>query len=220
MDPVLSEGVLAALPRDVLDRLLVGSRPIEVPPGTVLYREGDTPRCGVLLAGLMRVFLAGLDGRQVTIRYMRPGSLSGSSLMVTGAPAGVCVQAVTAIRGLMLDVAGVRALAQSDARVAWALAREVAHSQEEIMRAFGVTAFGTVRQRLARHLLDMAAERQAGARLVAQVSQQELADAVGTAREVVARTLRELRDAGIVRTGRGGVELLDPSRLHATVEPE
>src|SRR4051812_20950407 len=113
------------------------------------------------------------------------------------------------------------------------------------MRAFAATAVGTVRQRLARHPLDpaaqrqarasaaraggtgpqrlarppldRAAERQAGADLVAPVGQQELADAVGTARGVVARTLRGMRGDGLVRTGRFGVGLLDPARLHAEV---
>ena len=50
--------------------------------------------------------------------------------------------------------------------------------------------------------------------LCAPISQQQLADAVGSVREVVARVLRELRDAGIVRGGARGIAILDPIRLH------
>jgi hypothetical protein len=46
------------------------------------------------------------------------------------------------------------------------------------------------------------------------VSQQELADAAGSVREVVARALRELRMAGIVDTTADSVVILDPARLH------
>jgi CRP/FNR family transcriptional regulator, cyclic AMP receptor protein len=44
-------------------------------------------------------------------------------------------------------------------------------------------------------------------------SQQELADAVGTVREVVVRVLRELRQEGVVRTERDRMVIIDPARL-------
>ena len=47
-----------------------------------------------------------------------------------------------------------------------------------------------------------------------EVSQQELADAIGSVREVVSRALRGLRAAGIVATSKDRVEILDPIRLH------
>jgi biotin operon repressor len=79
-----------------------------------------------------------------------------------------------------------------------------------------------VRQRVARHLLDLASARVreqpasdhlGGRELTVQVSQQELADAVGTVREVVVRVLRELRRDGVVRTERDRIVLLEPARL-------
>ena len=71
-------------------------------------------------------------------------------------------------------------------------------------------AFGSVRQRVATHLLDLASDRQRpGGRLVARVSQQELADAAGSVREVVARALRDLRAAGMVATAADRVVILD-----------
>lgn len=97
--------------------------------------------------------------------------------------------------------------------LAWGLAEEVTRRLYEVLEAFAGNVFGSVRQRVARHLLDLAADRQQGAVLIASVSQQALADAVGTAREVVARTLHDLRRAGLVDTARKGVVLVDPDRL-------
>jgi CRP-like cAMP-binding protein len=68
-----------------------------------------------------------------------------------------------------------------------------------------------------RHLLDLAADRQTGSVLMARVSQQALADAAGTAREVVARTLTDLRRARLVQTARDGILLLDPDGLSEVV---
>lgn len=78
-----------------------------------------------------------------------------------------------------------------------------------------------MRQRVARHLLDLASAsvrpatpgQRGGQELAARVSQQELADAVGTVREVVVRVLRELRQHGVVRTERDRIVLLEPARL-------
>jgi len=48
----------------------------------------------------------------------------------------------------------------------------------EVLEQTAVKAFGSVRQRVAAHLLDLASDRQRPrGRLVARVSQQELADA-------------------------------------------
>jgi CRP/FNR family transcriptional regulator len=72
-----------------------------------------------------------------------------------------------------------------------------------------------VTQRVASHLLDLATMPQRPeAPLVSEVSQQELADAVGSVREVVARALRDLRAAGTVATSTDRIEILDPVRLH------
>jgi len=45
------------------------------------------------------------------------------------------------------------------------------------------------------------------------ITQQQLADAVGSVREVVARTLRELRMDGLISVGRARITILDPKRL-------
>jgi CRP/FNR family transcriptional regulator len=46
-----------------------------------------------------------------------------------------------------------------------------------------------------------------------RASQQELADAVGSVREVVTRTLHGLREEGLIETARDEIVLLDPVRL-------
>jgi len=107
-------------------------------------------------------------------------------------------------------------VAHRDPEVAWAIAEELNRRLYKVLEQMAVAAFGSVRQRVAVHLLDLASDRlqQQGA-LVAKVSHRELADAAGSVREVVARALRQLRDAGIVATEADRVVILDPARLYA-----
>ena len=96
-----------------------------------------------------------------------------------------------------------------------ALAEELNRRLYENLRQTAVNAFGSVRQRVALHVLDLAsAQQDPGGQLVARVSQQELAEAVGSVREVVARVLRDLRSSGLVATVTEGVHIVDPAGLH------
>jgi len=96
------------------------------------------------------------------------------------------------------------------------LAEELNRRLYETLQQTAINAFGSVRQRVAMHLLDLAsAQQRSHGNLAAHVSQQELADAVGSVREVVARVLRDFRVAGIVATAADRVVILDAARLHS-----
>jgi CRP/FNR family transcriptional regulator, cyclic AMP receptor protein len=209
---------LAALPVDALEPLTGDALRLDVPAGSTLYREGERPRVALVAGGLLRVYLTSAEGRQVTIRYARAGSVLGVPVAVAG-PVDVSVQALTDATLFVLNLATLQALGQTDARVAWALAEEVARRLYEVIEAFAGHAFSSVPRRVARHLLDLAAQHQQDATLVAPVSQQELADAAGTVREVVARVLRELRAEAVIRPTRRGIAVLDPARLHHRADP-
>ena len=105
--------------------------------------------------------------------------------------------------------------AHRDARVAWALAEELNRRLYETLQQTAINAFGSVHQRVAAHLLDLAsAQQRPRGHLVARVSQQDLADAVGSVREVVARVLRDFRVERLVATSPDSIQVLDPAGLH------
>ena len=212
VESAVAGSVLATLSAEARSRLTAGAILLDVPAGSVVYRSEDAPRFGLIVDGLVRVFLTSPEGRQLTVRYARPGALLGAPTAI-GGPVDVSVQALTATALLVLDVGAVRSTARRDPDVAWVLAEEVTRRLYEVLEAFGGNVFGSVRQRVARHLLDLAADRQEGSLLLAPVNQQAIADAAGTAREVVARTMTDLRRAGLVDTTRSGILLLDPDRL-------
>ena len=69
-----------------------------------------------------------------------------------------------------------------------------------------------------KRLLDRACRSQlARGRLEVTATHADLADSIGSSREVVSRTLKELRAAGIVETAPGMVRVIEPVRLSAIV---
>jgi CRP/FNR family transcriptional regulator, cyclic AMP receptor protein len=197
-----------------VERLAAAGRQFDVPVGVTVYKEADAERFGVLVRGLLRVYMLTSDGRQVTVRYVRRGDLLGAPALVAG-PAPVFVQALTDSAVYFMDVARVKRLAREDAAVAWVFAEESVRRLYDVLEELAGNTFATVRQRVVRHLLDLAASRPltTDGRLAAPVSQQDLANSVGSVREVVARVLHELRAASLVRTSPGRVEILDPLKL-------
>jgi CRP/FNR family transcriptional regulator, cyclic AMP receptor protein len=217
----VQRSVFASLPAHISDELLRDGRRWDVPARFVLYQSGEVARsCGIVVSGLLRQYIVSPNGRELTLRYARAGTLAGAVIAVSG-PTESWAQAVVDTSLLMLDIETVRTAACSNPEVAWALAEEIARTHREFLRALNDTAFGTLRARVAHHLLEVALVESAsegGGALHARVTQQALADAVGSVREVVARVLRELRDDRLVETRDGVVVLLDPVRLSEAAE--
>jgi CRP/FNR family transcriptional regulator len=212
---------LRDLPSEVVSGLTEGARRFTVSAGGTLHRAGDDLRhVELVVQGLVRVHASAPDGRTLTVRYCRTGALMGIlSLYVEPFVMPATTQAVLDTDLLAMNPSVVRRLADRDVHVANALLRELSERAAAFAAEIGGSAFSSVRQRVARHLLDLAADRAGRAGLVARISQQELADAVGTVREVVVRTLRELRRDGLVVTGRTGIAIRSPVRLLAEAYP-
>lgn len=206
---------LSGVPGDVLELLFEGAVQKVIRAGSMIHREGeDTTHLELVVAGALRVLVMSPDGRTLTIRYCRRGGLLGAmSLFSPGFAMPATVQALVEARVLCTDPAVVRGLARQP-DIAHALLLELSERAKGFLHEIPGNAFGSVRQRVVRHLLDLAWEDgTAQGELIVSVSQQGLADAAGTAREVVVRVLRELREEGLVRTGRGQIVLTDAGRL-------
>ena len=215
VDDALARSFLADLPPELVGRLRAEGELADYPAGTTVYRAGSAPRAALVVAGLLRVYLMSVEGRRVTVRYARPGDVLGIAVLV-GGPAGTGVQAVEPSSLFRISARALTAAARTDPWVCWTIAEELNRRLYDTLEQTAVNAFGSVRQRVAAHLLDLASVQQhPRGRLAARVSQQELADAAGSVREVVARVLRDLRAAGIVATTADSVVILDAARLYA-----
>lgn len=212
---------LRELPAAAVTTLLEHARRRLVPAGGTLHRVGEGERhVELVVRGLARVHARASDGRTLTVRYCRSGALMGvMSLYADPFVMPATTQALVETDLLTMDPGVLRRLADRDVRVARALLMELSERAATFAAEIGGSAFSTVRQRVARHLLDLATPRHPGPELVAVVTQDDLAGAVGTTREVVVRTLRELRGDGLVQTRRGSIAVLEPEHMLAEATP-
>ncbi|MET0995029.1 MAG: Crp/Fnr family transcriptional regulator [Mycobacterium sp.] len=204
------------LPPDALDDLMVGSVRTRIAAGSVTHRESDSaPYFELLMSGVVRVFLTAPDGRTLTVRYCHPGALIGvftlfaRPLVIPGN-----TQALVESELVRMSPAVATRLAGADVRIARALLTELSERVQGFVAEISGGAFTTVRQRVARHLLDLASQGMSTrGELHVLVSDRELADAVGTVREVVVRVLREFRAEELIRTERDRIVIVDPVQI-------
>jgi len=213
---ILADTRWTDLSEPILAQLLQGARVRQIAARGAIFGLGDSaPRAGILLAGTARAFLAAADGRQLTVRYARRGALLARRSYLLGGHSPVAIHAVTEVELLELDAATFLPLLETEASLARLVLAELSRRLEDVYATVADTAFGTVREKVARHLLALTGDGRAGERRIAPITQQELADGVGTMREVAARALRDLRREGIIATAPGSIEILDSARLAA-----
>ncbi|MEP7023532.1 MAG: cyclic nucleotide-binding domain-containing protein [Actinomycetota bacterium] len=93
VDDALARSFLAELPAELTGRLRAEGERADYPAGTTVYRAGSNPQAALVVRGLSRVHLSSSGGRQVTVRYARPGDVQGIAVLVDG-PGSVGVQTV------------------------------------------------------------------------------------------------------------------------------
>jgi len=211
---ILASTSFGNVPPFEAERLLDGARIQVVPAGDEVGR--DNPELlGILLSGRTRSYLTAADGRQLTVLYNHPGSMLSRRSQISFDDSRLRIRAITDCRVLELDRDALLAMVPSVPDLAVALIDELSARLLAVYATVADAVFGTVRQRVVRHILELADRPGPGRRAVAAITQQDIADGIGSSREFVARTIAALRDAGLIRTTQGEIELIDVRALAA-----
>jgi CRP/FNR family transcriptional regulator, cyclic AMP receptor protein len=208
-----SKSFLAEQDPHIRDTLLGDSRPESYPAGTLICRgqEGEY-RVALIHSGQIRAQITSWDGREATTRYMTTGQITALPAMLThGAPSSL--EAVTPCEVSLLNPNTFRRLMRTRADLCYRVAVHLAESTYETVTHLEDNLFGSVQQRVSRHLLEMAIQTPKG--LLVQTDQTELANAIGSVREVVARALKKLSDTGAIRRSRRQIWIEDPKLLRS-----
>jgi len=195
-----------------------GRRTLEAAAFTVDARAGERViRRGDKAAGLylvergqLRVFQVERGGHPRTLYRLRPGDACVLALNSTfrgvAYPAHVEAEEDTRIRVVPAEVW--RALFATEDAARRFTVRLLASWVVDLLGVIDDTLSADVPMRLADELVE-----RMGPDARVQLTHAQLAATLGTAREVVSRTLGRWRHRGLVRTGRGWVEVVDATRL-------
>lgn len=191
------------------------------------FASGDTMRDSgtavglvfLIVDGLARVFVRSTSGREMTVRYAARGELVGLPALAAGrSNPGVAVKVMIDTDCVSLPASSLSHLAATEVGVAWPIARYVGETLHRSEELWSDNVFQQMPPRVAYHLLELCAREDTG--LVVHATQDELARAVGSVREVVARTLKEFALDALIERGPRTIRLLDPAGLHRIAAPQ
>jgi CRP-like cAMP-binding protein len=200
------------------------SRTRRLAKGAVLFQQGDDGDAlyGVV-AGLIRISIAGEAGKELTLGLMEPGDVFGEIALLDGLPRTANAHAAEDSVLLIIDRAQFIPLLERDGR----LARHIIELLCERLRAntdrLGEYAFLNLGARLARKLQALAIahgrEDGSGMRIDMRLSQTELGQMLGVSREAVNKQLQLWARQGILRLDHGHIVIADRDRFAALQTP-
>ena len=199
--------VLAELPSAARDRLWARMQSMRVPAGTVLF--DDHQACEgfpFVVSGSIRVIKASPSGRELPLYRVAPGEtcVISSSCLLGHEDYNARGVAESDTEMVMLPKAVFDELLGEPAFRGFVF-HLFADRIADLMQLIEEVAFHKLDQRLAALLL--------GKGRVLHTTHQQLADELGSVREMVSRLLKGFAAQGLVKLGREQVALIDPAGL-------
>lgn len=180
----------------------------------VFYQDDRGDAAYVIRSGKIAILLATDDGRELVINEIGAGECFGELALLTDAPRSASAVARTNCDLIRLPRAEFMQELEREPK----LMRQVLQVTAERLRASTererALAFLDAPARLARVLLEL--DRAADDKGYITLSQDELAQHIGVARQTTAKILGQWRRAGWILTGRGRLVVLDRAALRRT----
>lgn len=167
--------------------------------GEIVFLEGEPCRAVYFVrSGRIKIYKTSPDGREQVLRIMKRGDSFNEVPVFDDGPNPATAQAAEAASVLFVRKDDLRAIVREYPIVAENVLRHFAGMLRHLTVLVEDLSFRHVTGRLAKALLHHAADvmDHGGHR---RITQQELASMVGTAREVIGRSLRAMEGAGAIR---------------------
>ncbi|MCX6620990.1 MAG: Crp/Fnr family transcriptional regulator [Acidobacteria bacterium] len=189
--------------------------------GRVLFHEGDTCEgMHVVVAGRVKIFKISASGREMTIAVESAPSTVAELPLFDGGPYPASVSALDDVTSLFIDKRDFVRLCRQHPDVALKMLAVVGRRLRHLVAMIEGLTFGSLRQRLARLLLETAEAAATPEVFPLLMTHQELASRLGTVREVVSRNLGRFQVEGLLRIEGRQIRVLDREGLEREAETE
>lgn len=197
------------------DAIIDNISDIRYEKGTCLSGSDDTC-AGVFLvrSGTLRVYMLSEDGKDLTLFRLNPGDVCilSASCVLKMIRFEVLIEAETDCRILVINAGFFSELAERNVWVENFSYKIAAERFSDVMEAIQRIFFMSVDKRLANFLLE---EMETRGSDVISVTHEQIARYIGSAREVVSRTLKSFYVLGAVELSRKGVKIIDKKLLRS-----
>lgn len=179
------------------------------PKGSVILFEDDPGDALYLVSsGQVKVVLIGEDGREVILSVLGEGAFFGEMALLDDEPRSAHVIAMEDSVVLALRREDFRTRLRASPEVAIALLRELSRRLRRADDQIGSLVLLDVNGRVAELLLRLADE-EGSEKITRKLTHATIAQMIGSSRETVSRTMRDLQDRGLIAVTRQDITLTD-----------
>ncbi len=171
----------------------------------MVYTEGDPCKgVGLLISGLLRVYKVGQSGREITLYEVAPGQacILNVFCVLLGKNYPANAESIEDSELLIIPDVSFKTLFREHERFRQYIYDLISDRLLIMMELIDEVAFGRMDQRLWEYLEEKSSNG------ILRKTHQEIANDLGTSREVVSRLLKDFERKGLVQLSRGSIRLL------------
>jgi CRP-like cAMP-binding protein len=203
------------LPDEVLQGIAWQTQLREYERGDMLFWEGD-PCAGlhIIESGSVKLYRISPQGRQYIIAVLMDGATCNEVPAFDGGTNPVNVEALETTRTWVVDAHTLRELVKSNPEFALKILSKFGQNLRNLVHKVSEMAFYQVTHRLARLITELPVDASRP-----HWTQEQLAARLGTVREVVSRSLKELEKSGAIRIEDRRIHIADDAALRQWTQP-
>ncbi len=167
----------------------------------ILFEDDPGDSLYVVVTGLVKVVLIGEDGREVILSVLKEGDFFGEMSLIDDQPRSAHVIAMEDSNLVVLRREDFQHRLREAPSISLGMLRALSRRLREADEKIGGLVLLDVNGRVAKLLLTMADEND-GVHITRRVTHHTIAQMVGSSRETVSRTMRDLAERGLIEVTR------------------
>ena len=206
------------LDEHILEELSLGTRLQRVERGEILFWEGD-PSAGlhIIQRGSVKLFKTSAHGRELIIKVIDEGTTFNEVPVFDRGQNPVNAAALEESEIWVVEADAIQNAMTQHPEMCRAIVLNLTKNLRMLVGMVEELSFYQVTNRLARLISQLPPGQLAGTSSL-RVTQDQMAARLGTVREVVARSLRELERSGAIRVSRREIQIVDADILQEWVQ--
>ncbi len=203
VDVLLTIGPFASLPRIVIDELAKCAVFRNLNAGQLLYSEGSEAKCTYIVAqGSLKSIRVDQEGREQLLALERVGAVLGSAAIFTEGSYVSNIVANEPSNVLCIQTQAMKRLCREYPELLWEMAVTLALRVRAYTDLAAMLSLRNVDQKLANYLVTVAQDRgvqtDEGFVFELTATRMEIANRLGSVREVVSRSIAHLQERGLI----------------------
>lgn len=179
-----------------------------LPANSVVVNEGDqTNSLYIINSGKVKIYLADENGKEVMLGISGPGEYFGE-MVLDGGPRSASVMTLEASKFSIIQKEDLEKYLRSHPEVALSIIKHLINRVRALTDNVKSLALLDVYGRFRKLLLDLAVEENGKMVIKEKLTQKDMANRVGSSREMISRILRELTVGGYIEINQKKISIL------------